>query len=224
MDWQAILLSLRLAGMTTGILLVLGTPMAYWLAFSGWRGKPMVEAVVAMPLVLPPTVLGFYVLLALGPHSPLGRFLIQTWGLRLPFTFSGLLLASVVYSLPFTVQPLASAFGAVPERLREASATLGAGRLKTFLRIILPLAWPGVLTGMVLTFAHTLGEFGVVLMVGGNIPGSTRTVSISIYDQVQAMQYADAGRTALLLVVVSFLALVLVYGLRGRRGGVWTLT
>lgn len=222
MDWQAILLSLRLAGLTTVILFLIGLPVAHWLAFSTWRGKPLVEALVALPLVLPPTVLGFYVLMALGPHSPLGRVLDQAWGLRLPFTFTGLLLASVAYSLPFTVQPFAAAFAAVPPRLVEASATLGAGRFKTFLRVILPLAWPGVLTGMVLSFAHTLGEFGVVLMVGGNIPGATRTVSISIYDHVQALDYAAAGRTSLALLGFSFLTLVLTYGLRRRQGTPWT--
>ncbi len=223
MDWQAILLSLRLAGLTTAILFLIGLPVAHWIAFSRWRGKPLVEALVALPLVLPPTVLGFYMLLALGPLSPLGRFLDQTWGLRLPFTFTGLLIASVAYSLPFTVQPFAAAFAAVPARLREASETLGAGRFKTFRRVILPLAWRGVLTGMVLSFAHTLGEFGVVLMVGGNIPGATRTVSISIYDHVQALEYAAAGRTAFALLAFSFLTLVITYGLRRRAGSAWTL-
>ncbi len=223
MDWQAILLSLRLAGLTTGILLVLGIPMAYWLAFSPWRGKPLVEAVVALPLVLPPTVLGFYVLMALGPLSPFGRWLDEAFGIRLAFSFPGLLLASVLYSLPFAVQPFAAAFAGVPPRLREASATLGAGRFKTFLRVVLPLAWPGVLAGLVLSFAHTLGEFGVVLMVGGNIPGATRTVSIAIYDHVQALEYGTAARTSLLLLSISFLALVLTYALRGRKGGPWPL-
>ncbi len=222
MDGQAILLSLRLAASTTGILLLVGLPIAYWMAFSPWRGKPLVEALVALPLVLPPTVLGFYVLLAVGPQGPLGRWLDQTFGLRLAFSFPGLLVASVAYSLPFAVQPFAAAFGAVPTRLLEASASLGAGKLRTFRRVILPLAWPGVLTGLVLSFAHTLGEFGVVLMVGGNIPGSTRTVSIAIYDHVQALEYAQAGRTALLLLGLSFLALLFTYGLR-RRGGAWPL-
>lgn len=222
MDWQAILLSLRLAASTTGILLLIGLPLAYWVAFSTWRGKPLVEALVALPLVLPPTVLGFYVLTAIGPQGPLGRWLDGAFGLRLAFSFPGLLLASVAYSLPFAVQPFAAAFGAVPPRLLEASASLGAGRFRTFRRIILPLAWPGVVTGMVLSFAHTVGEFGVVLMVGGNIPGATRTVSIAIYDHVQALEYAQAGRTALLLLAFSFLTLVLTYGLR-RRGGAWHL-
>ena len=223
MDGQAILLSLRLAAATTALLFLLGLPLAYWLAFSRWKGKPFVEALVALPLVLPPTVLGFYVLMALGPLSPLGRFLDATWGVRLAFSFPGLLAASVLYSLPFTVQPFTAAFAAVPLRLREASATLGAGRLRTFLRVILPLAWPGVLSGMVLSFAHTLGEFGVVLMVGGNIPGATRTVSIAIYDHVQALEYGVAARTSLLLLAVSFLTLLITYGLRRRPGGTWSL-
>jgi molybdate transport system permease protein len=223
MDGQAILLSLRLAGLTTAILFLVGLPLGHWLAFSRWRGKPFVEALVALPLVLPPTVLGFYLLTALGSQGPLGRWLDEAFGLRLAFSFPGLLLASVLYSLPFTVQPFAAAFEAVPARLREASATLGAGRLRTFFRVILPLAWPGVLTGMILSFAHTLGEFGVVLMVGGNIPGETRTVSIAIYDHVQALEYAQAGRTALLLLAFSFLTLLVTYGLRRRKGGPWTL-
>ena len=222
MDWQAILLSLRLAGLTTLVLLLLGLPLAYWLAFTPWRGRPLVEAVVALPLVLPPPVLGFYVLMALGPRSPLGHWLEASFGLRLAFTFPGLLLASVLYSLPFAVQPFAAGFAAVPARLREASATLGAGPFSTFLRVVLPLARPGVLTGLVLSFAHTIGEFGVVLMVGGNIPGATRTVSIAIYDHVQALEYGAAGRTALLLLGFSFTALLLTYALRRRKGGPWT--
>ncbi len=222
MDWQAIFLSLRLAGLTTLLLLLLGLPLAYWLAFTSWRGRPLVEAVVALPLLLPPTVLGFYVLLALGPRSPLGHWLDASFGLRLAFTFPGLLLASVLYSLPFAVQPFAAGFAAVPPRLREASAVLGSGRLSTFLRVVLPLAWPSVLTGLVLSFAHTVGEFGVVLMVGGNIPGATRTVSIAIYDHVQALEYDAAGRTALLLLGFSFMSLLLTYALRRRKGGPWT--
>ncbi len=223
MDWQALALSLRLAAATTGVLAVVGTPLAYWLAFSRWKGKPLVEAVVALPLVLPPTVLGFYLLVALGPLSPLGKLLARTWDVRLAFSFPGLLLASVLYSLPFTVQPFAAAFAAVPLRLREASATLGMDPLRTFVRVILPLAWPGVLSGMVLSFAHTLGEFGVVLMVGGNLPGQTRTVSIALYDHVQALEYAAAARTSLVLLGCSFLTLVITYGLRRRQGGAWPL-
>ena len=211
MDWQAILLSVKLASATTAILMVLGVPLAYWLAFSTRRWKFLVEATVALPLVLPPTVLGFYVLLALGPRSPVGALYAKLTGGILPFSFPGLLIASVLYSFPFTVQPVTAAFTALDRRLIEASWCLGVSRAATFRRIILPLALPGIATGAILSFAHTLGEFGVVLMVGGNIAGVTRTVSISIYDQVQELNYSAADRTALLLVAISFLALLLVY-------------
>lgn len=224
MDWQAIRLSLGLASLTTVLLLVLGLPLAYWLAFSRWRGKPVVEALVALPIVLPPTVLGFYLLLALGPSGPLGRVLDQAWGLRLVFSFPGLLLASVLYSLPFAVQPFAAGFAAVPPRMLEAAATLGAGPFARFRKVLLPLAWPGVLTGLVLSFAHTLGEFGVVLMVGGNIPGATRTVSVAIYDHVQALEYGAALRTSLVLLGFSFAVLLLTYGLRRGKGAPWRLS
>src|ERR1041384_4289153 len=172
MDWNAITLSLRLAGLTTLILFVIGLPTAYWLAASRWRWKFLVEAVVSLPLVLPPTVLGFYLLMALGPRSPIGGFYERVTGHLLPFSFEGLLVASVLYSLPFTVQPFASAFAAVDPKLVEASWCLGESRRATFFRVVLPLSWPGVLTGMILSFAHTIGEFGVVLMVGGNLPGA----------------------------------------------------
>ncbi len=221
MDWQAIGLSVRLAAWTTLILLVIGLPMAYWLAFSRWRGRFVVEALVALPLVLPPTVLGFYMLLAMAPQSPLGRAYLALTGRSLPFSFEGLLIASVLYSLPFAVQPFASAFAAVDRRLVEASWCLGVSRLATFFRLLVPLARPGIITGMVLSFAHTLGEFGVVLMVGGNLPGETRTVSISIYDEVQALDYAAAGQTAAVLLALSFLVLAVTYGLQRRLGAVW---
>jgi molybdate transport system permease protein len=221
MDWNAILLSLRLAACTTAVLLLVGLPLAWWLARTTWRGRFLVEAAVALPIVLPPTVLGFYVLLLLGPHSPAGRFLSSTLGTQLPFTFWGLLFASVIYSLPFAVQPFASAFAGVDRRLLEASACLGARPLETWRRVALPLAWPGVLAGMVLSFAHTLGEFGVVLMIGGNIPGATRTISIALYDDVQALQYAAAGRTALALLVFSFAVLAATYALQRRFVQVW---
>lgn len=216
MDWQAIRLTLQLAGCTTVILLVLGLPLAYWLATSHWRGRFLMEAVVTLPLVLPPTVLGFYLLVALGPHSPVGRLFEQLTGGRLPFSFAGILLGSVVGNLPFAVRPFVAAFASMDRRLIEASWCLGASRLETFWRITLPLCWPGVLTGIVLTFAHAVGEFGVVLMVGGNIPGITRTLSISIYDNVQALDYAAAGQTASLLVAFSFVVLCLTHAL-GRR-------
>jgi molybdate transport system permease protein len=218
MDWGAVWLSLKLASCTTLLLCVLGLPLASWLAASRWRWKFVVEAVVALPLVLPPTVLGFYVLLALGPGSPVGRAWESLTGRLLPFSFPGLLVASVLYSLPFAVRPFAVAFAAVDRRLVEASWCLGVSRIGTFFRVVVPLSWTGILTGIILTFAHTLGEFGVVLMVGGNIPGQTRTVSISIYDDVQALNYDAAGRTALFLLVCSFTALALTYALQRRPG------
>jgi molybdate transport system permease protein len=220
MDWAAIRLSLRLAVCTTAILLALGLPLAYWLAASRWRLKFLVEAVVALPLVLPATVLGFYLLMALGPSSPIGRAYESLVGGRLPFSFTGLLIASVLYSLPFAVRPFAVAFAGVDRRLVEASWCLGVSRLETFFRVVVPLSWTGILTGLILTFAHTMGEFGVVLMVGGNIPGVTRTVSISIYDDVQALNYGAAGQTALFLLGISFAALALTYALQRR---VWVL-
>jgi molybdate transport system permease protein len=217
MDWQAFWLSIRLAALVTAILLVAGLPAAYWIAYSRWRWKFLAEAVIALPIVLPPTVLGFYVLVALGSRSPLGRCWQAITGHTLAFTFEGLVIGSIIYSLPFAVQPFAASFAAVDRRLLAASATLGAGRAKTFFRVILPMSVPGLLTGIVLSFAHTMGEFGVVLMVGGNIPGVTRTVSIDIYDKVQAFDYAGANQTALVLLAISFIALTVVYGLN-RRG------
>ena len=221
MDWNAICLSLRLAALTTLLLLILGLPLAWWLAFSRWRWKFLFEAVVALPIVLPPTVLGFYVLIAIGPHSPIGQAYQAITGHGLPFTFQGLLVASVLYSLPFAVQPFTVALSHVDQRLIEASWCLGAGRFTTFLRITLPLAWPGVLTGMVLSFAHTIGEFGVVLMIGGNLPGITRTISISVYDQVQTLDYSAANQTALALLLFSFVVLAITYGLQRRGVTVW---
>jgi molybdate transport system permease protein len=221
MNWEAIALSAKLALIVCMILLVLGMPIAHWLARSRWRWKFLVESVVALPLVLPPTVLGFYVLVAVGPHSPLGR-LYQSWSRHgLAFTFQGLVAASVLYSLPFAVQPMAAAFGQVDPRLLDASSILGVSRLRTFFRVMLPLSIPGVITAAVLSFAHTLGEFGVVLMVGGNIPGVTRTVSIAIYDDVQAFSYASANRTALALLLFSFLVLSIVYGVNRRAWAAW---
>jgi molybdate transport system permease protein len=220
MDWQAFWLTIRLAVLVAAVLLAIGLPIAYWIAYSRWRWKFLIEAVVALPIVLPPTVLGFYVLVALGPHSPLGRSWKSLTGHTLAFTFEGLLIGSIIYSLPFAVQPFAASFSSVDPKLVAASATLGASPLRTFFRVILPLSFPGVVTGAALSFAHTMGEFGVVLMVGGNIPGVTRTVSIDIYDKVQALDYASANHTALLLLAISFLVLSLVYGLNRK---VWTL-
>lgn len=224
MNWTAIGVTVKLATLTALILVAVGLPIAYWLSYSRRRWKFLIESVVALPLVLPPTVLGFYILVAIGPHSPLGQFYTSLVGHPLPFTFEGLLFASVLYSLPFAVQPFATAFDQVDRRLIEASWTLGVSRLKTFVKLILPLSKAGVITGAVLSFAHTLGEFGVVLMVGGNIEGETRTVSIDIYDEVQALNYAGAAKTALFLLVISYLVLLIVYALNrrvweGRRRG-----
>jgi molybdate transport system permease protein len=216
MDTAALTLSAQLAGLTTLILLVLGLPLAWWLTTSRFRAKFLVEAVVALPLVLPPTVLGFYLLTGLGPRSTAGRLFEAVAGHPFPFSFAGLLVASVLYSLPFAVQPFAAALAGVDRRLVEAAHTLGVSPLGTFLRVTLPLAWPGVLAGAVLTFAHTLGEFGVVLMVGGNIPGRTRTMSLAIFDHVEALEYAAAHRTAGLLLAISFGVLALVYALQRR--------
>jgi molybdate transport system permease protein len=215
-DWQAFRLTIELAVVVSGILLVLGLPLASWIAFSRWRWKFLVEAVVALPIVLPPTVLGFYVLVALGSHSPLGRWWQSLTGHTLAFTFTGLVIGSILYSLPFAVQPLAASFSSVDRKLLAASATLGASPLRTFFRVVIPLSVPGLVTGMALVFAHTMGEFGVVLMIGGNIPGVTRTVSIDIYDQVQASNYASANAMALLLLIFCFAVLTLVYGLNRR--------
>jgi molybdate transport system permease protein len=193
-------------------------PLAYWLAYSRWRGKFLVESVVALPLVLPPTVLGFYLLVAMGPRGPLGELWQALFGHGLAFTFTGLIVASVLYSLPFAVQPLVASFEGVDRKLLDASAVLGASALRTFRRVVLPMSIPGVLTALVLSFAHTLGEFGVVLMVGGNLPGITRTVSIDIYDHVQSLEYADANRMAVILLVFSFAVLSVVYGVNRRVG------
>jgi molybdate transport system permease protein len=221
MDWEAIALSLRLSALTTLVLALVGLPLAWWLSTTRRPWKFMVEAVVALPIVLPPTVLGFYVLLAIGPHSPLGRFYETLTGNLLPFSFEGLLIGSILYSLPFAVQPFAAALSSVDRRLIESSWCLGASRLRTFFAIVLPLARPGVLTGLILTFAHTMGEFGVVLMIGGNIAGQTRTISISIYDEVQGLNYAAANETALAMLLFSFVILAVTYALQRRFVQVW---
>ncbi|MEX0790336.1 MAG: molybdate ABC transporter permease subunit [Actinomycetota bacterium] len=221
MDWQAIWLTAKLATATTIILLVLGMPLAYWLALSRRRWKTIIEAIVALPLILPPTVLGFYTLLAIGSRSPVGRAYESVTGGLLPFSFEGLLVGSVAFSLPFAVQPMMVAFGEVDKKLIEASWILGEGRLSTFFRTIAPMSTTGIMISAVLTFAHTMGEFGVVLMLGGNIPGETRTVAVSIYDSVQALDYSAAGRTSAFLLAVSFLVLVITYSLQKRMGGVW---
>ena len=221
MDVAALKLSFRLAALTTLALLVLGLPIAHWLATTRRRVRVVVEAIVALPLVLPPTVLGFYLLVALGPRTALGRAWAELFGGTLAFSFGGLLVASVLYGLPFAVQPFTAALSRVDRQLVEASHSLGVSRLGTFLRISLPLAAPGILAGCVLTFAHALGEFGVVLMVGGNIPGETRTLSIAIFDHVEQLEYAAAARTSLLLLAISFTVLVVTYALQRGRGGAW---
>jgi molybdate transport system permease protein len=224
-DWQAFRLTIELAVVVSAILFVLGLPLAYWIAYSRWRWKFLVEALVALPIVLPPTVLGFYILVALGTQSPFGQWWQSLTGHTLAFTFTGLVIGSILYSLPFAVQPFAASFSSIDRRLLAVSATLGASPLRTFSRVILPLSMPGLVTGLVLAFAHTMGEFGVVLMIGGNIPGVTRTVSIGIYDQVQASNYASANAMALLLLVFCFAVLAVVYGLNRRmpRHGIWKI-
>ena len=223
MDWTAVVLSLKLAVIVAAVLLVIAVPIAYWITFSRWRGKFLVEALVSLPLVLPPTVLGFYVLLAIGSRSPIGRAWEQWTGHGLAFTFEALVFASILYSLPFAVQPISTAFAQLDTSLIEAAATLGAPPLRTFRKVILPLSVQGIVAGGVLSFAHTIGEFGVVLMVGGNLPGVTRTVSISVYDQVQGLQYDAANATAIVLLVFSFTVLALVYALMRRPWSVAAL-
>jgi molybdate transport system permease protein len=224
MDWQAIGLSVRLASATTAILLVIAVPLAAWLSSSRRRWTVLVEAVVALPLVLPPTVLGFYLLTALGARSPVGQWWQSLTGSTLAFTFSGLLIASVLSSLPFAVQPLLAAFAAVDTRLLDASRVLGRTPVGTVLRVVLPLSRAGLATAAVLTFAHTVGEFGVVLMIGGNIPGETRTASIAIYDSVQSFDYAAAGRTSLAMLAFSLVVLTATYSLQRRGVLKWPLS
>lgn len=219
MDWPAVWVTLKLAALTTLVLTVIGLPLAWWLATTRMRGRALVEAIVALPLVLPPTVLGFYLLLAASPRFAPGAAYQQLTGATLAFSFEGILLASVLCNIPFAVRPFAAALGSVDPRLIEASWCLGVSRLQTFWRVTLPLAWPGVLTGLVLTFAHTVGEFGVVLMVGGNIPGVSRTLALTIYDDVQALDYVSANRTALVLLVFAAVSLALTYAITQRRPG-----
>lgn len=224
LDWQAIWLTLRLAGITSVVLLLLGMPIAIWLSRSRSRWRPLVEAIVAMPLILPPTVLGFYLLVVLGPASPIGRGVEHVTGSLLPFTFPGLVVGSVLFSMPFAVQPFTAGFRSVDPRLEEVSWCHGVSRWKTFVRVTLPMARPGILAGFVLSFAHTLGEFGVALMIGGNIAGVTRTVSISIYDAVQAMDYQRAGWTSGFLLLSAFILLGTLNLIQGPRISLWRRT
>lgn len=206
MDWQALILSLKLAATTLLVLLPLGLWLGRWLAYTGRAVKPWIEALVVLPLVLPPTVLGYYLLVSLGGASPVGRWMAEAFGVQLTFNFFGLLIASIIFNIPFLVQPVQRAFEAIPRDLGEAAAVSGLSAWQTFWRVELPLAWPGVLSAMVLTFVHTLGEFGVVLMIGGSIPGETKTIAISIYDRVQSFDLAGAHQMALLLVTFSLVA------------------
>jgi molybdate transport system permease protein len=216
MDWVAVGLTVKLAALTTLVLAVVGLPLAYWLATTARRWRPVVDAAVAVPLLLPPTVLGFYVLMSTGPDTLLGRAYSLLFDGTLPFSFTGILLASVLYNLPFAVRPFASGFAAVDRRLIEAARCLGASGPRTFLTVVLPLSWPAVLTGLVLAFAHTVGEFGVVLMVGGNIPGVTRTIALAIYDDVQALDYAAANEASAVLLVFAVTVLAVTYSLQRR--------
>jgi len=219
MDWDAIRLSLSLAAWTLAILLPSGILLARWLASSRFAGRHWVEGLLALPLVLPPTVLGFYLLVAMGGTSTLGAWFRAATGTTLAFSFTGLVVASVIFNLPFAVQPIQRALEAIDPDVREAALCCGMTRWQTLTRIELPLAWPGVLSAAVLTFAHTLGEFGVVLMVGGNIPGETRTVALAIYDRAQSLDAGAAGRMSLLLLAVSFVTIAVSYGLGGRVPG-----
>ena len=217
-DWSAVRLTAQLATLTTLLLLLIGTPIAWWLARTRSRSRPLVASLVAMPIVLPPTVMGFYLLLLMGPQGPIGQ-LTEALGLgRLPFTFAGLVVASVLYSMPFVVQPLQQAFEAIPERMLEAAATLRAGPWDRFFSVVLPLARPGFLTASVLGFAHTVGEFGVVLMIGGNIPSVSRVLSVAIYGHVEALEFDAAHRLAAGMVVFAMVVLVALYVLGQRTG------
>jgi molybdate transport system permease protein len=217
-DWQPLWLSLRLALITTTILLLLAIPLAYWLAYSRQRWKIAVEAVISLPMVLPPTVLGFYLLLAFSPSQGFGRWLDHHFNVRLAFTFPGLVIASLFYSLPFTVNPIVAGFRSLPADLRNASRTLGKSDWSTLVRILLPNIRASLITGAVLSFAHTIGEFGVVMMIGGGIPGQTRVASVALYDEVQSMNNGAANRYALVLLALSFIILLLVYGINQQAG------
>ena len=214
-DWEPLILTFKLAAVTTAVLAVLGVPLAYWLAYTKTRIKPVVEALVSMPLVLPPTVLGFYLLVAFSPSNTFGQWLEEWFNLRLIFSFEGLVLASVLYSLPFMVQPIQSGLAGVPPSLLEASYVLGKSKMVTLFKVLLPNIKPALLTGLVLSFAHTIGEFGVVLMIGGNIPGQTKVASIAIYDEVESLNYPAANTYSVILFVITFTILLAVYLVNG---------
>lgn len=216
MDWSPIVLTLKLATVTTVILFILCLPLAWWLAYTRFRGKVVIEALASMPLVLPPSVLGFYLLIAFSPESSLGHFLRETFGLQLVFSFEGLVLASVIYSLPFMVHPLQAGFQALPATYREVASTLGKNRWETLLSVLLPNMRSSIIAAFVLSFAHTIGEFGVVLMIGGNITGETRVASIAVYDNVEALEYSAAHTYSIILVLLSFAILIGVYAINKR--------
>lgn len=215
-DWEPLFLTFRLAFVTTLVLIVIAIPLAYWLAYSKSRIRPVIETLVGMPLVLPPTVLGFYLLLAFSPSGSFGQWLESWFGLKLVFSFTGLVIASVIYSLPFMVQPIQSGFANLPNSLKEAAYVLGKSRQETLFNVLLPNIKPALLTGIVLAFAHTIGEFGVVLMIGGNIPGKTKVASITIYDEVEALNYGAANTYSLILFAITFAILLLVYTINRR--------
>ncbi|AXT61620.1 molybdate ABC transporter permease subunit [Aquimarina sp. AD10] len=214
-DWEPLILTFKLALITTVLLLFLGIPLAYWLAYSKSKIKPVIETLVSMPLVLPPTVIGFYLLLAFSPSNTFGNWVSEWLGLHLIFSFEGLVIASIFYSLPFMVQPIQAGLSSLPKQYKEASYVLGKSKFKTLLKIILPNIKPALLTGTVLSFAHTIGEFGVVLMIGGNIPGKTKVASIAIYDEVEALNYSTANTYSLILLIITFSILLIVYLING---------
>ena len=214
---QTLLLTGKLAGWTTVILLIIGFPIAYALVYRRFIFKPVVEALISMPLVLPPTVLGFYMLIAYSPDHAFGHFLEQYFNVRLAFSFTGVLIASVVFSLPFMVQPLQNGLTAIPQSLREASYTLGKSEFTTLFKVLIPNMIPSIVTAVAMTFAHCIGEFGVVIMVGGNMPGETRVASIAIYDQVQTMNYDVANRYSIVLFIISAIILTIIYSMNGKK-------
>lgn len=214
---NTLLLTGKLAMLTTLILLIIGLPLAYFLAYNHFRLKPVLEALISMPLVLPPTVLGFYMLVAYSPQNCIGRFLEHTFNLRLAFSFEGILLASVLFSLPFMVQPLQNGFTGIPSSLREASYTLGKSPFTTFVHVLIPNIKPSIITAIAMTFAHCIGEFGVVIMVGGNMPGETRVASIAIYDEVQSLNYETANQYSFVLFIISMLILTVIYSINGKK-------
>ena len=220
-DWTPIILSLQLGLCTTLLLLILSLPIAYWLSSTDSRLKPIVETVVSMPLVLPPTVIGFYLLIAFSPANAFGAWIDKYLGLQFVFSFEGLVLASIIYSLPFMVHPLQSGLSGLPRQLKEVSYVLGKSKLETLFRVLLPNIKPSILTGIVLAFAHTLGEFGVVLMIGGNIPGETRVASIAIYDEVEALNYSQAHFYSIVLIVLAFSILLLIYFINSSYSKRW---